>query len=152
LLAASLNEQLNKQLSGLALPSAVNMLPRDREESSPQNPSNSQSELVIATERRLEKLVSEISALVHSAEPAKRESLRELAETLLHQEMLDVGEATESSGEAPLRSRSNPLAAGLLLLAAGAGLVFIVPPIGLTLMVLALALIGWGAVISFFRK
>lgn len=133
------------------MPSAVNMLPSDREGSSPQDPSNSRSELV-ATERRIEKLVSEISALVHSAEPGKRENLRELAETLLHQEMLDVGEATESSAEAPLRSRSNPLAAGLLLLAAGAGLVFIVPPIGLTLMVLALALIGWGAVISFFRK
>jgi hypothetical protein len=128
------------------------MLPHEREQVASPASGDSGPELTLATERQIEKLIGEISMLVHSAEPGKRDNLKELAQTLLHQEMIDVGEATRPTGEAPVQRRLNPLAAGLLLLAAGAGLVFIVPPVGLTLMVVALVLILWGAIMSWFRK
>jgi hypothetical protein len=126
------------------------MLPREKQEF-PSNRGSFKADSSIATEQEIEKLVGRISSLVHSAEPQGRDNLKDFAETLLQQEMSDIGEHKEALEETSARSRMNPLAAGLLLLAAAAGLVFIVPPVGFTLMVVAMAFIVWGAVMSWAK-
>jgi hypothetical protein len=50
------------------------------------------------------------------------------------------------------RTRSNPLAAGILLAALGLGLALIVPFVGLTLAAIGVILVLWGGVISWSRK
>jgi hypothetical protein len=128
------------------------MLPREKQEIPSEIGGSSKAEPRIAAEHEIETLVGRISSPVRTAEPQARDNLKDFAETLLRQEISDIGAEKASRAETSARPRMNPLAAGLLLLAAAAGLIFIVPPVGLTLIVLALALIIWGAVISWARK
>ncbi len=83
-------------------------------------------------------------------EPHKREDLKELAYTLIREEMNQgaVGEGvTEGSPAGPF----NPLGAGVLFFLLGAGLSFIFGPVGLFLMLGGVFFVLWGAVISWVK-
>lgn len=112
--------------------------------------SNSSNSGHQAPEQEIERLAQEIGRLIQSAEARKREDLKELAYTLIREEMFEGGggeEAKEGSPPGPF----NPLGAGVLILILGAGLSFIFGPVGLVLMLGGLLFIVWGAVISWVK-
>jgi len=104
-----------------------------------------------APEQEIERLAQEIGRLIRIAEPERREDLKELAYTLIREEMFEGGgreQAKEISPPGPF----NPLAAGVLILVLGAGLSFIFGPVGIVLMLGGLFFILWGAVISWIKR
>jgi len=106
----------------------------------------------VGTEQQVEKLVADIGGIVRAAEPERRGGLKELAETLLHEEFATIAEEKQSVEAEPRRSRSNPLAAGILLFLLGLGFAVIIPLVGLTLACVGLVLALSGAAMSWFRK
>ena len=103
-----------------------------------------------APEQEIERLAQEIGRLIQSAEPQKREDLKDLAYTLIREEMFQGGEG-EEKGEGVTPGPFNPLATGILILVVGAGLSFIFGPVGLALMLGGLIFIAWGALISWVK-
>jgi len=103
-------------------------------------------------EEQVERLVTDISRVIQAAEPAKRAGLKELAETLLHEEISTISEESQAVESQLKRSRVNPLAAGILLILLGLGMFVIIPFIGLTLGIIGLVLAIWGGTMSFFKK
>ncbi|HLN83191.1 MAG TPA: hypothetical protein VK355_06220 [Candidatus Binatia bacterium] len=114
-------------------------------------PSFRQNEFELRTEEQVEKLVGDIGRVIRNAEPARRAGLKELAETLLHQEIVTIAEEAGAAETTAPRTRSNPLAAGILLTALGLGLAIIVPFVGLTLAAVGVILVTWGVVISWSK-
>jgi hypothetical protein len=104
-----------------------------------------------AREKEVERLAQELGRLIQSAEPEKREDLKELAFTLIREEIFESGRAEGGEEGAPPRP-FNPLASGILILVLGAGLSFIFGPVGLTLVLGGLIFIAWGAAISWFKR
>jgi hypothetical protein len=102
-----------------------------------------------AREQEIERLAQEIGRLIQSAEPDKREDLKELAYTLIREEMFERGEGEEKS-DGTVRP-FNPLGTGVLIFVLGAGLSFVFGPVGLTLMLGGVIFIVWGAVISWLK-
>jgi len=104
-----------------------------------------------APDQEIERLAQEIGRLIQSAEPQRREDLKELAFALIREEMIQTGEGErrqEGASPGPL----NPLGAGVLILILGAGLSFIFGPVGLFLIFGGLIFIIWGAVISWVKR
>jgi len=102
-------------------------------------------------EDEVEKLAQDIGRLIRAVEPQMREDLKELAYTLIREEMNQgpVGvEVTEGSPVGPF----NPFGVGVLILVLGAGLSFIFGPVGLVLMLGGLIFIMWGVLISWFKS
>jgi hypothetical protein len=100
-------------------------------------------------EEEVEKLAREAGRLIREANPETREELREAAYAIMREEAHGVEETkTETEG----RRTSNPLAAGLGLLVIGAGLAFIVPFVGFSLIAIGVLAIAWGAIMSATRK
>lgn len=115
--------------------------------------SNAATAAEIRSEERVEHLVTDIGRTIRAAEPEKRAGLKELAETLLHEEIATIVEEAPEAQRVPERPRRmNPLAPGILLIVLGLGLMLIIPLIGVTLAVIGLILAVWGGVISGFRK
>jgi hypothetical protein len=110
------------------------------------------NESEVRTEEEIEKLVRDISRAIREAEPDRRAGLKDLAETLLHQEILSIAEEPQTEEVIPPRKQANPLAVGILLTLLGLGLAIIVPFIGLTLVAIGVVLVIWGGVISWSRK
>jgi hypothetical protein len=104
------------------------------------------------TEGQVEKLVAEIGGVIRAAEPERRAGLKEMAETLLHEEVATIAEEKRSTETEPRRLGSNPLAAGILLTLLGLGFLLMVPLIGITLTGIGVLLALSGAVMSWFRK
>lgn len=115
-------------------------------------PNPNDSSFDIKAEQRVEKLVSEISGVIRSAEPEKRAGLKELAETLLHEEISTIVEESPSAPGQASQSRLNPLAAGLLLVLLGLGFLLLFPLVGMTVAFIGAVLVVWGGAISWFRK
>ena len=103
-----------------------------------------------APEQEIERLAQQIGRLIQSAEPQKREDLKELAHTLIREEMFQRGEG-EEKGEVAIPGPFNPLGTGVLILILGAGLSFVFGPVGLTLMLGGVIFIVWGALISWLK-
>jgi len=101
-------------------------------------------------EQEIERLAQEIGRLIQSAEPQQREDLKELAYTLIREEMFQRGEG-EQTGEGSPPAPFNPLGTGVLILILGAGLSFIFGPVGLVLMLGGLIFIAWGILISWVK-
>jgi hypothetical protein len=102
-------------------------------------------------EKEIESLAEEIGRLIRRAEPQRQEDLKELAYTLIREEMFQKGEgerAKETSPPGPF----NPLGSGVLILVLGAGLSFVFGPVGLLLMVGGILFILWGAAISWIKR
>lgn len=103
------------------------------------------------SDQEIERLAQEIGRLIRSAEPQHREDLKELAYTLIREEMIQ-GDEGERMAEGSPPGSFNPLGAGVLILVLGAGLSFVFGPVGLFLMFGGLFFILWGAVISWVKK
>lgn len=103
-----------------------------------------------APDQEIERLAQEIGRLIQSAEPERREDLKELAYTLIREEIFERDGRVETGGRsAP--GPFNPLASGVLILILGAGLSFVFGPVGLALMLGGLIFIVWGAVITWVK-
>jgi hypothetical protein len=117
-----------------------------------ENRSSSDEALHARSEEQVEKLVADIGGVVRAAEPERRGGLKELAETLLHQEFETIAEEKQSVEAESRRLGSNPLAAGILLFLLGLGFLLIIPFVGLTLACIGVVLALSGAAMSWFRK
>ena len=100
-------------------------------------------------EEEIERLAREAGRLIREADPETREELRDAAAAIMREE---AHEAEETKTEPEARRAMNPLAAGLGLLVIGAGLAFIVPPVGLSLLAIGAFGIVWGGVMSAIRR
>ena len=102
-----------------------------------------------AREQEVERLAQELGRLIQRAEPEKREDLKDLAFTLIREEIFERGE-TEQKGDETIRP-FNPLGTGVLIFVLGAGLSFVFGPVGLMLMLGGVIFIVWGAIISWLK-
>jgi hypothetical protein len=105
----------------------------------------------LGAEQEIERLAQEIGRLIQSAEPERREDLKELAYTLIREEIIQRGEG-EQTGEGSPPGPFNPLGTGVLIFVLGAGLSFVFGPVGLTLMLGGVIFIVWGAIISWVKR
>lgn len=104
-----------------------------------------------STEAEVERLAERIGRLIRSVEPEKREDLKELAFSLVREELIQGEEPQPAaSGSAP--APMNPLGAGVLFFVSGAGLSFVFGPVGLALMAGGMLFIVWGAILSWMKK
>lgn len=101
-------------------------------------------------DQEIEKLAQEIGRLIQIAEPERREDLKELAYTLIREEVFERGEG-ERTGDGSTPGPFNPLGVGVLIFVLGAGMSFIFGPVGLLLMLGGIFFILWGAVISWVK-
>jgi hypothetical protein len=99
-------------------------------------------------EEEIERLAQETGRLIREANPETQEELREAATAIIREEAHEVHETTQPE----TRRAMNPLAAGLGLMVIGAGLAFIIPPVGLGLLAIGVLAIIWGGVISAISK
>ena len=99
-------------------------------------------------EQEIERLAREAGRLIREASPQTQEELRESAIAIMREEAHEIRETTPPE---PPRAM-NPLAAGLGLAMLGAALAFIIPPVGLGLVVVGVLAIIWGVIISWARK
>jgi hypothetical protein len=102
-------------------------------------------------EQEIERLAQEIGRLIQSVEPQRREDLKELAFTLIREEVFQRGEE-EKPGQRLAPAPFNPLGSGVLIFILGGGLFFVFPPVGVVLMFGGFLFILWGAVISMVKK
>jgi hypothetical protein len=100
-------------------------------------------------EEEVERLAREAGRLIREASPETREELREAASAIMREE---AHQAEGTKTEPDTRRTSNPLAAGLGLLVIGAGLAFIVPLVGLSLLAIGILAVVWGGIMSATRK
>jgi hypothetical protein len=97
-------------------------------------------------EDRVEKLAAEIASLIDHAELGERKDLRDLAIGVLRERVGDAGGPQPLPASAAAPQAFNPLGIGLPLLLVGGVLVFLFPPIGLLILLLAAAMLVWGLV------
>jgi hypothetical protein len=103
-----------------------------------------------AREQEIEKAAQELGRLIQGAEPERREDLKELAFTLIREELIHKIEGEDKTGGSTL-APFNPLGTGVLIFFLGAGLSFIFGPVGLALMLGGIIFVVWGALISWFK-
>ena len=103
-----------------------------------------------AREQEIERLAQEIGHLIQGANPERREDLKELAFTLIREELIHKAEG-EVSGGGSTPAPFNPLGTGILIFVLGVGLSFIFGPVGFVLMLGGLIFVVWGAFISWFK-
>ncbi|HWP58407.1 MAG TPA: hypothetical protein VNL14_10995 [Candidatus Acidoferrales bacterium] len=101
-------------------------------------------------EQKIERLAGEIGQVIRSAEPERQAELKELAVTLVREEVEPLGSNEEAAGRAASRAM-NPLAAGLGLIVIGIGFSFVIPPVGLVLAIAGLVGVVWGSVMSWTK-
>jgi hypothetical protein len=99
-------------------------------------------------EQEIERLARQTGRLIRDAEPETQEELREAAFALMREE----AHGTPEAGRPVRRRPMNPLAAGLGLLVVGAGLAFVLPPVGLTLILFGFIGIIWGSIITYAKN
>ena len=102
-------------------------------------------------EEEIERLAERIGRLIRSLEAEKREDLKELAFSLVREELIR-GDELEPEVAAGTPAPMNPLGIGLLFFGLGAALSFVFGPVGLALMLGGLIFIVWGAIISWVKK
>ena len=101
-------------------------------------------------EQEIERLAQEIGRLIQGADPESREDLKELAFTLIREELIQEI-AGEAGGQKSRPNPFNPLGTGILILLLGAGLSFVFGPVGLVLMLGGLIFIIWGGLITWIK-
>lgn len=118
--------------------------------SSSENLGNLRSD--IRADQKVEALVSEVASVIRSVEPERRGELKELAETLLHDEISSIMERAPAAQTPTAAPRLNPLLPGILLTLLGLGFLLLFPLVGFALAGIGAALVIWGAVLSWLRK
>jgi hypothetical protein len=96
-------------------------------------------------EQEIERLVEEINRVIQRCPSDQRRELRAYASSLIAEIATESLQPAESSDQAERRP-FGLVAAGLALLVVGGGFVFIIPPIGLTLVCLGIILAIWGTI------
>ena len=96
-------------------------------------------------EQEIERLVEEINRVIQRDPSDQRRELRAYASSLIAEIATESLQPAESSVQAERRP-FGLVAAGLALLVVGGGFVFIIPPIGLTLVCLGIILAIWGTI------
>jgi hypothetical protein len=104
-----------------------------------------------AREQEIERLAQEIGRLIQGADPERREDLKDLAFALIREELIHKVEGEEGKGGST-PGPFNPLGTGVLIFVLGAGLSFIVGPVGLVLMLGGVIFVIWGALISWLKR
>jgi hypothetical protein len=104
-------------------------------------------------ERRVEALAGEIAALINTSRGGERNDLRDLALSIVREEV----RSGEEAGDEPELERApakpfNTVAMGIPVFLVGAVMTVLFPPMGLLLCAVALALIGWGVAVSVFSR
>ena len=97
----------------------------------------------------------ELAALINGVAGQERETLRELALTIVREEVRTLERDSEVAAEpaaAPVRQRSNPLAMAIPLFMMGCVTIFLFPPVGLLLFALSGVLVIVGIGTSIFGK
>ncbi len=112
--------------------------------------SDSPNSIQQAVEEEIERLAQEIGRLIGKAEPKRQEDLKELAYTLIREEIIQ-GDEEEQRGEGSPQAPFNPLGVGFLFFVLGAGLFIIFPAVGLLLMLGGIFFILLGALLSWFK-
>jgi hypothetical protein len=99
-----------------------------------------------ATDRSVERLVHEINEVIDHASPEERADLRQMASDLIRQEAVDTAHHAHISDDntGATKRPLSLIAFGGIVLILGAGLSFIIPPIGLVLVGGGLATIVLG--------
>jgi hypothetical protein len=106
-------------------------------------------------ERRIEDLTREIAKTISDAEvagpPGIRGELRDFVITLLNEALgsAEVAAAVPITNDA---TPFNPIGMGIPILLAGVVLLFLFPPVGISLFAVAVALIAWGLVASLVTR
>ena len=104
-----------------------------------------------AREQEIERLAQEVGRLIQGADPERREDLKELAFALIREELIhEAGDEETKGGSTP--APFNPLGTGVLIFVLGAGLSFVVGPVGLVLMLGGVIFVIWGALISWLKR
>jgi hypothetical protein len=100
-----------------------------------------------AADRSVEHLVHEINEVIDHARPDERAELRQMASDLIRQEAVDTGYDAHIDGNhtGATKRPLSLIAFGGIVLILGAGLSFIIPPVGLVLVGGGLATIVVGA-------
>ncbi len=102
-------------------------------------------------EQEIERLAQEIGRLIQSVEPQRREDLKELAYTLIREEVFQRGDE-EKPGRGSTPAPFNPLGSGVLIFILGGGLSFVFGPVGIVLMLGGVLFIVWGTIMSLIKK
>lgn len=106
-----------------------------------------------AREKEIERIAEELGRLIRDADPERREDLKELAFTLIREEIFSRGEGLDvKEGEATPPAPFNPLGTGVLLFVLGGGMSFVFGPVGLFLMMLGVVFVVWGALMSWLKR
>lgn len=118
----------------------------------PESPNQPAPSFLSEMEAEIEGLVTDIGRIIRSVEPRQRSGLKELAETLLHEEISSIAEEKIHGQTGRSRARLSPLAPGILLIVLGVGFFLIVPLIGGMLAFIGFVMVIWGVALSIFRK
>jgi len=102
-------------------------------------------------EEEVERLAQDIGRLIRAVDPEKRDDLKELAFTLIREEMFQSLGGGEATAELPV-GPFNPLGIGALIFVLGAGLSFVFGPVGLVLMLGGGIFVVWGVVLSWIKR
>jgi hypothetical protein len=99
-----------------------------------------------AADRSVERLVHEINDVIDHARPDERAELRQMASDLIRQDAADTGhqEYVDHNDRSAAKRPLGLIAFGGIVLIFGAGLSFIIPPVGLVLVGGGLAAIVLG--------
>jgi hypothetical protein len=108
-------------------------------------------------EERVESLAGDLAALINSAKGEGRETLRELALTIVREDVRTRerdAEVAMEAGEtpAPGRSSSNPAALAIPFFLMGCVTIFLFPPVGLVMFGLSGGLVVAGIGVSMFSR
>jgi hypothetical protein len=101
-------------------------------------------------EDEVERLAQEIGRLIRAVEPERRDDLKDMAFSLVREEMNQGAAAEKATGEVSARP-FNPLGFGALIFFLGAGLSFIFGPVGLLLMLGGAFFVTWGLILSWMK-
>jgi hypothetical protein len=124
-------------------------LSRESEPTSPQD--------IAELERQVETRAGELAAIINAAPGEGRETLRELALTIVREEVLTREQTVSAAsgdvaGAAAARRHSNPLAMAIPFFMMGCVTIFLFPPVGLLLFGLTGVLVVVGVIVSIFGR
>ncbi|MGH7819596.1 MAG: hypothetical protein ACREQ9_07480 [Candidatus Binatia bacterium] len=103
-------------------------------------------------ERRVEDLAAEIAELINTSESDERNDLRDLALSIVREEVRSGQEDSRSDAASRPERPFNPIVMGVPVFLMGAVMVILFPPVGMLLFAVSFLLVGWGIVMSVFSR
>lgn len=100
-------------------------------------------------DKEVEKLAQETGRAIREADPETQRELEDAASAMIREE--SGAESQREASERRQRRPLNPLALGILFLLIGMGFLFLMPPVGMVLVVGGLVGLVWGIVRTFVK-